>query len=127
MSTLTNLQWFDRLARWAIDPILETVTNENNSNPDYLVKLTPDSSPFRRCGVLTIQNRDPRQDGRAGSLAFTEAGNAVRVKQSCRRIDNGKPLLVATLDSADVTEAEIGRLTREFVGDFFRRVTQAPT
>lgn len=121
-----DLFWFDGLARRAIDPALETVRKEaEDRDPDYAVTVTPTASPSRDRCLLTVANRHVTMALMSGGMSIIAASDGkVRIEHAFRWVDSGKPIVVATLNSADVTDAEITRLAREFVDDFFHRSSQ---
>ena len=121
-----DLFWFDGLARRAIDPALETVRKEaENRDADYAVTVTPTASPSRDRCLLTIANRVATKALMSGGFSvISVSDDKVRIEHAFRWVDSGKPIVVVTLNSADATQAEITRLAREFVEDFFKRVWQ---
>jgi hypothetical protein len=125
--SVADLQWFDRLARSEIDPVLRVIINESKDrDPDYIVDEQLNPSPNRDRCLLSITNRNVNKQQMGGSFAIIHGtGDTLRVEQSYRWLDSGKPFPVVTLNSADVTQDRIGLLAREFVVDFFRRVSKA--
>jgi hypothetical protein len=123
--SMAALYWFDRLATREIDPVLKSVMEESQArNPAYVVAVETGPISRTRC-LLSITNRDVNKAVISGGLEFIEGTDgAVRVQQSYRWID-GTPRHIVTLPQADVTQAEIGRRAREFVAEFFRRVSEA--
>ena len=121
-----DLFWFDGLARRAIDPALETVRKEaENRDADYAVTVTPTASPSRDRCLLTIANRVATKTLMSGGCSIIAVSDGkVRIEHSFRWVDSGKPIVMATLSSADVTQAEIARLAREFVDHFFKRASE---
>jgi hypothetical protein len=121
-----DLFWFDSVARRAIDPALETVRKEaEKRDADYAVTVTPTASPSRDRCLLTIANRIAMKALMSGGCSIIAVSEGkVRIERAFRWVDSGKPIVVATLNSADVTQAEITRLVREFVDDFFKRASE---
>lgn len=123
-----DLFWFDGVARRAIDPALDTVRAEaEKRDADYAVTVTPTASPSRDRCLLTVANRHVTKGLMSGGCSVIAASHGkVRVEHTFRWVDSGKPIVVATLDSADASRAEITRLAREFVEDFFKRASEVP-
>ncbi len=121
-----DLFWFHGVARRAIDPALEVVKVEAERRDDaFMATVTLTAVPSRDRCVLTIANRDvkaPLMSGSFSVIAVSE--DKVRIEHAFRWVDNGTPIVVATLNRADVTSAEITRFAREFVSDFFERVSR---
>lgn len=121
-----NSLWFDNLARRAIDPALEAVKREaEGQDPDYIA-VVPLAAPASRdrC-LLSITNRHVTRPQMSGTLSLAAgSGETVRITRSLRWLDNGQPVAVTDLNSAEVTEAKVKRIARDFVDHFFAQLPE---
>lgn len=108
---------FDILAARAIDPVLNAITMENDSDPDFVISVQPDYSPTRSRCLLTVRARSPAESARrtASLVIRAESDEIISVERCLSLVDGGKPQLVASLGHVGVTREAIEKLARDFV------------
>jgi hypothetical protein len=120
---MTELFWFDRLARREIDAALSRVKAENGDrDPGYIVDDHLDGSPARDRCRLSITSPHATSPHMVGAIVIRAAGDRVMVEHHFGWHDEGKAILIDNLDQTHVTQDKIASLARDFVAEFFRRL-----
>src|SRR5262249_14876335 len=121
--SIADLHGFDVLARRAIDPALDSVAAQNDY-VDYVVKSHTDGAWTRTHCALSIRHTSPTMSHIDGRVVIRAADNCVVVEHHFQWHDQGRPILVATINTTDVTKDRITSLARDFVAEFFHRIAQ---
>jgi|SRR5215471_13638031 len=100
-------------------PEINTWTTLFTSN-----RSTPPSRD--RC-LLSIKNRNLTKPQLSGTFAvIRRTDDTVIVERSYQWLDDGRAFPATTLNSTEVSQERIASLAREFIAEFFRRVSEAP-